>query len=249
VKPYYEDDLVTLYHGDCLEVTEWLAADVLVTDPPYGMAYQDRNGRNIANDLTIRSRTAVLGMWGIGPALMFGTWKVERPSDVSQVLIWDKWGGGGTVSRPSSPWAYSHEEIYMMGEWPDRVPGGRAREGGIPSRGSGVIRVPNYNTQSNDRPDHPTPKPVGLMEMLISQCPTGVVADPFAGSGATLVAARNLGRRAIGVELEERYCELTAKRLSQQSFDFSPRSHPAHPEVRSSGWSGTEQPFNFGAIV
>ena len=218
---YYQDDYVTLYHGDCLEQTEWLDADVLVTDPPYGMAYTDRQGVSIANDNSLYARDESLKLWGTKPSLMFGTWKVERPKLTKQVLIWDKWGGGGTVGLGTSPWAYTHEEIYLMGDWQKTIPGGRAREGGNPSKVSGVLRVPNYNTQSSDRPNHPTPKPVSLMETLISRCPDGVIADPFAGSGATLIAARNLGRKAIGVELEEKYCEIIASRLANQTFDFS----------------------------
>ncbi len=223
---YYQDDHVTLFHGDCLtEHREWLDADVLVTDPPYGMAYIDRKGGFIANDETVEARDVAVADWSAfarpaRPAIMFGTWKVERPTGVQQVLIWDKWGGGGTVGRPSSPWAYSHEEIYILGEWPKLAAGGRKREGGEPSRHSGVLRIANFNTQSADRPDHPTPKPVGLMESLIEKCPPGVISDPFAGSGSTLVAAKNLGRKVIGVELEEKYCEIIAKRCAQDVLDI-----------------------------
>ena len=221
MKPYYQDDLVTLYHGDCLDFADkWTGADVLVTDPPYGMAYIDRQGAVIANDGTPDVRDAALLTWGDSPGLCFGTWKVPRPAGVRQVLIWDKWGGGGTVTTAYSPWAYSHEEIYLLGEWPPTTPGGRAREGGSPSKHPGVIRVSNYNTQSSDRPDHPTPKPVPLMERLIEKCPPGVIADPFAGSGSTLRAAKNLGRKSIGIELDERYCELIASRLAQGALDF-----------------------------
>ena len=229
--PYYQDDLVTLYHGDCLEVAEWLAADVLVTDPPYGMAYRDRQGRTIQNDLTVVVRDAAIALWGSRPCLAFGTWKAPRPPATNQVLIWDK--GNGVGGGSTSPWGLSHEEIYVLGKWPPIEPGGRWREGGKPARVSGVIRASNYNTQAADRPDHPTPKPTGLMESLIAKCPSGTVADPFAGSGSTLLAARNLGRPSIGVELEERYCELIAKRLSQQAFDFG----SLEDEVRASGWA------------
>jgi DNA modification methylase len=215
VRPYYADDLVILYLGDCREVTDWLAADVLVTDPPYGVAYEDRQGRQIASDESTDARDCALGLWGDRPALAFGTWRAARPAGTRQVLIWDKAGGNGFGSVGTSPWVVSHEEIYLLGTWPPVRAGGRFREGGTPSRSHGVFRVRNYNTQSASRPDHPTPKPVALMEMLISKCPPGVIADPFAGSGSTLVAARNLGRRAIGVELDERYAEAAAHRLSQ----------------------------------
>lgn len=218
---YYQDDYVTLYHGNCLELTDWLDADVLVTDPPYGMAYESRTGESIANDDAVHSRNAVLTAWGTRPSLVFGTWKVERPASTRQVLIWDKSEGNGTGAMIWSPWGMSHEEVYVLGEWPPIEPGGRWREGGTPARRPGVLRVPNYNTQASNRPNHPTPKPVPLMELLIERCPSGVIADPFAGSGSTLVAARNLGRRAIGVELEEKYCEIIAKRLAQGAFNFA----------------------------
>ena len=214
--PYYADDLVTLYHGDCREIAVWLDADVLVTDPPYGMAYVSRGGQRIAHDATTSVRDAALRMWGSRTALLFGTWKVPRPTATRQVLIWDKSQGNGTGAMVWSPWGMSHEEIYVLGEWPAVRPGGRWREGGNPARESGVLRVLNYNTQASARPDHPTPKPTALMERLIEKCPPGAIADPFAGSGSTLVAARNLGRRAIGVEIEERYCEIAARRLAQQ---------------------------------
>ena len=222
---YYQDDYITLYHGDCLEETEWLKADVLVPDPPYGMSYTDRQGVTIQGDDSLTARTECLNLWGNKPTLMFGTWKIARPQETKQVIIWDKWGGGGTVGQTTSPWAYSHEEIYLLGEWPKTVAGGRAREGGNPSKVSGVLRVANYNTQAHEKPDHPTPKPVALMEQLLAKT-EGAIADPFAGSGATLLAAKNLGRKAIGVELEEKYCEIIAKRLSQNTFDFSKLQTP-----------------------
>lgn len=137
---------------------------------------------------------------------------------MKNLLIWDK--GPDLGMGVSNPWGLSHEEVYVLGNWPKPEPGGWARLGGKPSRVPSVIRVDKYNNMATARPDHPTPKPIPLMESLVEKCPPGVIADPFAGSGATLEAARNLGRKSIGVELEEKYCEIIAKRLDQQVIDF-----------------------------
>lgn len=208
---YYQDDHVTLYHGDCLtEHREWLDADVLVTDPPYGMAYESgrvkgRSSQAIAGDLTIETRDKALAAWGDRPAIAFGKWNVERPANVRARLIWSK-GDDPGMGDLAFPWGNSDEEIYVFGK------------GFTGKRGTNVL-VHNKPPVTN-RDAHPTPKPVPLMERLIEKCPPGVIADPFAGSGATLLAARNLGRKAIGVELEERYCEMIAKRLDQGVLDL-----------------------------
>jgi DNA modification methylase len=220
VKPYYEDDLVTLYHGDCLEITEWLQADVLVTDPPYGVEWSERRGgykgrgsyqpvpHAVKGDSSTEARDAAMAAWKPKPAVVFGSWKSHRPDGVSKRLIWDK---AGSHPGPLNAAFYTaDEEIYILGDG--------FRKSSPPQRS--VIRTQEQRSAEVAKIGHPTPKPVGLMELLIGRCPPGAIADPFAGSGSTLVAARNLSRRAIGVELEEKYCELIAKRLSQQAFDL-----------------------------
>ena len=205
--PYYADDTVTLYLGDCLEITAWLAADVLITDPPYGMSYVSGwKADPIAGDTTADVRDAVLQLWAPRPALVFGTWRVERPKGTRAVLIWDKgeWPGMGDLKLP---WGSSHEEVYVIGE------------GFTGAREGTVIRSNRLSTVAGDTPAHPTPKPVSLMERIVAKT-RGTVADPFAGSGSTLLAARNLGRRAVGVEVHEPYCELIARRLDQGVLDF-----------------------------
>jgi DNA modification methylase len=215
-EPYYQDDLVTLFHGDCREVDAWLAADVLVTDPPYGLAYEsNRNrdkrnqklGRPIAGDQDVSLRDAVLGRWGDRPALVFGRWDCPRPVRTRARLIWDK-GNAPGMGDLSLPWGRSDEEIYVLGA------------GFVGKRSGSVLRAQMLMSGDRNRPDHPTPKPVGLMEGLLTKCPSGAVADPFAGSGSTLVAAKLQGRRAIGVEVKERYCEMAARRLAQDALPF-----------------------------
>ena len=222
-EPYYQDDLVTLYHGDCREITEWLAADVLVTDPPYGMAYRSGGARvnadgvrsvspsvEVHGDDSTECRDAALAAWGDRPALVFGTWKVARPPGVRERLIWHKRNlppGMGTAT----PWSGADEEVYVLGS------------GFTGERHQNVIATDEARAGCGGlaaRIGHPTPKPIDLMEHLVSRT-WGIVADPFAGSGSTLVAAKRLGRRAIGVELNEDYCQIIAARLGswQHSVD------------------------------
>lgn len=214
VTPYYADDLVTLYLGDCLQITEWLAADVLVTDPPYGIGWtisKYNGGRahdGIVNDETLASRDKVIELWGVvKPAVVFGSPVAPMPKTTRQTLAWRKPPDSGIFGSVGG-WRRDWETIYLLGAWPP-VPASRS---GVITTGGGIG---NYLTG-----DHPHAKPQALLETLISHTPEGSVADPFAGSGTTLVAAKGLGRRAIGIEMEERYCEIAARRLAQEAFDF-----------------------------
>jgi site-specific DNA-methyltransferase (adenine-specific) len=220
--PYWssDDGRIVLYHGDCRDVTEWLAADVLVTDPPYGIGW--RRGENrarssrrhvgIVNDQDTTMRDVALTLFAARPAVVFGSLAAGFPAGTRQVLIWHKPPDAGVVGSTTG-WRRDAEAIFLVGPWPTRT-----------VRASSVLRsrITNIGSPSSPagRTRHPHTKPVDLMAELIGGCPPGTVADPFAGSGSTLVAAQLLGRPAIGVEIEERYCEVAARRLSQGVIDF-----------------------------
>ena len=217
---YYQDDLVTLYHGDCLEITEWLAADVLVTDPPYGISWSKSAGTGIGktahagirNDTNTSARDDALGLWGDKPGLVFGAIKAPFPKAWQRMLIFEKPRTAGLIGT-YVPWFNNWEPIFVTGRWPKQIP---ERSAVVKTSEPSASGYSGYATRAG----HPHTKPQDVMTRLIEACPPGVIADPFSGSGSTLLAALNLGRKTIGVELEERYCELIAKRLSQQAFDF-----------------------------
>jgi len=222
MKPYYSADGITLFLGDCREVTAWLDADVLVTDPPYGRAWKqgrlkaahqaDDSHSGIANDLDVSTRDDALRMWGKRQVVMFGDLMLAPPAGNVQTLVFRKPPNAGTRGAMGG-FRRDVEAIYLIGPWPTGL-GGRtsivatsARSQGNPSSVQG-------------RHGHPHAKPDDVMQTLISACPPGTIADPFAGSGSTLVAAKLQGRKAIGVEIEERYAEVCARRLDQGVLEF-----------------------------
>jgi len=219
--PYYSDDSVTLYLGDCHEVTDWLAADVLVTDPPYGIGWRTGGGlktpgrraksranAGIAGDLDVSNRDAALAAWGDRRcAVVFGSPTIIAPTGTRQVLVYRKPADAG-VRGTFGGFRRDIELIYLLGPWVSGI-GGRSA---VLTTGAANVGA---TTGLASRYSHPHAKPVDVMTDLVAACPPGVVADPFAGCGSTLVAARNLGRRAVGVEIDERYCEVIARRLAQ----------------------------------
>ncbi len=223
MKPYYENHGVTLYHGDCREVLKAVpTVDLLLTDPPYGVSWRsnDRNVRfeNIAGDATTEMaidglRLSLRSLRPYRHVYAFGRFDLSSLSLQKQVeLIWDKGShGGGDIS---SPWGIEHEYIQfaVYVDSPANIRRGKGNLSARLRKGS-VLNVPRLSGVDIKR--HPAEKPVALLREMIesSSCIGELVLDPFAGVGSTLVASVLEGRRAIGIEIEERYCEIAARRL------------------------------------
>lgn len=188
----------TLYLGDCRDILPAVdCSGVMVSDVPYGVSYSSGwdnkfRGVAIANDTSTDARDAVLQMWN-GAAIVFGSWKAPKPSNVKALLVWEK----GTVGMGdlSVPWFPNTEEIYVIGD------------GWQGSRTTSVLRYPVRNEY------HPTEKPVDLMRHLISRCAGDTITDPFMGSGSTGVAAILEGRKFVGCEINEAYFSTACKRI------------------------------------
>ena len=225
--PYYQDESCTIYHGDCREMLPNLpVCDLLLTDPPYGVGWQ--SGRGAHDVLVGDDDTLPLSGW-LELALrktrrgrhvyIFGLSPSDIPSGVSLCrsveLVWDK--GVMGLGDITSPWGPAHEVILFGVQEISKA--NRAKNYGVTAarlRKGSVLRV--QRRQSGQTLRHPTEKPVELLRILIESSSTfgEIVLDPFVGSGATLEAARLEGRKAIGIEIEERYCEIAARRLAQE---------------------------------
>ena len=242
---YYQDDQVTLYHGDAREILPALGitADLIVADPPYGET-------SLAWDTWPDAWPTLLAqyarsMWCFGSMRMFfernaeftaGGWKM------SHGVVWEKANGSGfTTDRFRG--VHEHVVHWYQGRWggihhdvpkaPYSGPSKSARGKESRTTHTGAIGAHTYTDDGTRlmrsvlyapaprKGLHPTEKPIGgLLDPLIRYgCPEGgLVLDPFSGSGATLDAARLSGRRAIGVEAREDYCEITATRLSSTLY-------------------------------
>ncbi len=222
-KPYYDHAGITIYCGDCREVLPALPkVEAVVTDPPYGLQQlagsYGRHGDTISNDLDCAVRDWVLKYLVGCPTLLFSSPRLSEPPGAWDYrLVWDKAEPG----LNSGPWRINHEPIFVRGDGWKR----------IDNSSFSILRFRTGNGCTGRR-DHPHKKPLGLLVALIRHAPPGLILDPFMGSGTTLVAAKGLNRRAIGIEIEERYCEIAAKRLEQDVFDFGAEPEP-EPETQS----------------
>ena len=212
-KPYYEDGSVTIYHGDARAILPSLGhIDLLLTDPPYGMDYQHgarkggrrmgADGQSIAGDSEPFDPVHLLGYRQV--ALWGGNHFADSLPASRGWLIWDK--------RDGTP---SNDQSDCELAWTNFLTTARL----FSARWSGGHRTGREQQQGRV---HVNQKPVALMAWCIGWAKdVGLICDPYMGSGSTLVAAKELGHRAIGIELEERYCQIAAERCSQEVFDFS----------------------------
>ena len=213
--PYYEHDGITIYHGDCREILDELpVCDVVLTDPPYGIKMDKGFG----------------GFGGFGIPIARrqypDTWDANRPDATTFDMILRRcnlaliFGGNyfADILPVSTHWIV-WDKLNTMPSFGDCELVWTSS-----SRKSVKKETVEYNglLGKEETRFHPTQKPLRLFRLLLEDYSKvgDTILDPFMGSGTTLRAAKDLRRKAIGVEIEEKYCEIAAKRLSQEVFDF-----------------------------
>lgn len=243
MKPYYEQSGITIYHGDCRELMRGLRADAIVTDPPYGETSLTWDRWPMAWPSCAFEVAPVL--WCFGSMRMF----MAEAADLAlwnfgQDLVWEKQNGSGfTADR----FLRVHEHLvqFYRGPWADlqrdvprekrsgpqksvRTRGltphrGEIGTGGYVDDGFRLMRSVIFAPNLHSKAEHPTEKPESVIAAAIhySVPVDGCVLDCFVGSGTTLIAAKRLGRKAIGIEIDEKYCEVAANRLRQDALPLA----------------------------
>jgi site-specific DNA-methyltransferase (adenine-specific) len=204
MKPYYEHAGITIYCGDCRELLPQLSCSWIVTDPPYGFRKAEWDS---TFSLEWLASAAVAARDGL--AIMPG---------IKNILAMPR-----EIGRHTYRWTLAVHIINGItrglmgfGNWIAIL---------IYTREGVKIYAPQQDCtdiaiRSELMPEHPSPKPIDAMLWLIKRLPDGDIVDPFSGSGSILLAAKKQHRHAIGIEIEERYCEVAAKRLGQEVFAF-----------------------------
>jgi len=232
MKPYYSEDGITIYHGDCMEIIPQLGnVDFVCTDPPYGVGLGiENNQTKDSSHLAKRGYASYDDSYGnftslIVPRLNAAIEKAGRAAVFTGPHLHEQ-------AKPCAIGGIWHPAAVGRTPWGSKnfLPVlfyGTPKKAGL--HRPTVIRSTTAVTGING---HPCPKPIEWVRwLLLMGTDSGdVVLDPFMGSGTTLRAAKDLGRRAIGIEIEERYCEIAAKRLSQSVLDFGQPDTPQPPQ-------------------
>lgn len=230
MRPYYEEAGITIYHGDCREILPQLNAsvDLVLTDPPYGTGGRRRlesgQGSNPKSELRREAWDMPLVDWLADfPSVAWMLfWPSSRAKDllteanlrehpVHRQLFWRKLD---PMPRPANQTRFSVEPIWLLSA------NGYCLKGGEDWFEASAPR----DNRDADSTGHPYQKPIEVLRWLLNLTDAKAVLDPFMGCGTTLRAAKDLGRRAIGIEIEERYCEIAANRLRQSVMQFGSRA-------------------------
>ena len=237
MKPYYEHGGITIYHGDCRDVLPRLDnyIHLTLTDPPYGI----EGGKGTANLARGKGNYTESG-WSDTPKYVADVCVpiVSACIEVSERSIitpgYMNMVQYATARNPSDYGCFFTPASLGRGKWGFNSFNPILYYGTDPRAGKGSWPTGMTLTESASTTVHPCAKPIKAWSWLLKKGSLDgeMVLDPFMGSGTTLVAAKELGRKAIGIEIEERYCEVAAKRLSQDVLGFEPISIQSNGEVR-----------------
>lgn len=224
MKPYYEDDYVTILHGDCREILPVCGRPYfVVTDPPYGTGGWRRAKAGAGADPTAQ---LIREDWDDGAT----DWLRLVPN-APIATFWPAGRAVHLLNMALEVGLTQHRACYMRKRDPKPVPGGRTRWSVEPvwllgdhsfgPQGDVLDVSTPREGRDNDATGHPYQKPIEAMTWLVAMVAEGcTVVDPFMGAGTTLVAAKTLGRKAVGIEKDERWCEKAAERCAQEVLDL-----------------------------
>lgn len=221
-EPYYQDEMVTIYHADCRDILPCLPkVDLVLTDPPYNIRKADWDNLHPAEYMALLSERMADGaaLYCFYSCLRIPEIQpvIERHLTLKNVCVWWSSNSSGRLTARDR-YHFAWQPCFYA------VKGNNAscnvydfwRYGAKNSNDVWRFPVPQTNF-NRDKKEHVTQKPLMLFKQIIgaSSREGDLVLDPFMGSGTTLRAAKDLGRRAIGIEIEERYCEIAANRMAQ----------------------------------